>query len=261
MRNPDGKRSLRATSLSNFHREWVDTMPPFQLSDGGIFPQEDVVAAVYRHTYAQRHADAGTPIDVLRELMGHKSTISTQVYYRITEKRSREAVEQVATHQFDGAGNRIWRQTAQVLDSERARMRVGQISVPYGICVEPANVQAGGGACPFRFRCLGCGHFRTDASYLPELRTYLDRLLADRERVLAATELTDWARTEAAPSEEEITAMRVLIRRVEKHMDELTDDERAQIAEAVRVVRSTRRTVHLGMPAIPTDTRHVTMRP
>jgi len=34
------------------------------------------------HSYAQRHADAGTPIEVLAELMGHTRLTSTQVYYR-----------------------------------------------------------------------------------------------------------------------------------------------------------------------------------
>jgi hypothetical protein len=56
-----------------------------------------------------------------------------------------------------------------LLDHEHVRMRVGQVLVPFGICVEPSNVKAAGHACPFRFRCLGCDHFRTDPSYLPDL--------------------------------------------------------------------------------------------
>jgi len=31
---------------------------------------------------------------------------------------------------------------------------------------EPSNVSAGGQACPFWFRWLGCGHFRSDPSFL-----------------------------------------------------------------------------------------------
>jgi hypothetical protein len=190
---------------------------------------------------------------VLRELMGHRSVHSTEAYYRITEVRTRAAVNRVADNQFDGSGKRIWREVTALLDSERARMRVGQIAVPYGVCTEPSNVQAGGGACPFRFRCLGCGRFRTDVSYLPELRSHLDRLLADRERVLAATELEAWARTEAAPSdtEIEIDKVRALIRRVEHHVDELTSEERDQITERVEVLRTTRQVVSLGMPTRP----------
>ena len=107
---------------------------------------------------------------------------------------------------------------------------------------------APGGACPFRFRCLGCGHFRSDPSYLPELRDYLDTLLRDRERIRAATELDDWARTEAMPSDAEITRLRELIRRVEHDLDALDENDRRQIEEAVRVVRATRQTVHLGLP-------------
>jgi integrase len=259
--NPHGTKSLRATGLTNMHRGWVDQLPPFVLTDGGVFPHAAVVAYAYRHTYAQRHADAGTPIEVLKELMGHRSVHSTEAYYRITEKRTRAAVNRVADHQFDGSGNRIWRDVTALLDSERARLRVGQIAVPYGTCTEPSNVQAGGGACPFRFRCLGCGHFRTDVSYLPELRSHLDRLLADRERVIAATELEAWAKIEAAPSDAEIDKVRALIRRLDDHVDDLAPAERDQITEAIGVLRTTRRAVvHLGMPTAPpsgTDPRDI----
>src|ERR1039458_3267382 len=103
----------------------------------------------------------------------------------VTEKRTRAAVDKVAVLQFDRHGNRIWRQAQALLDDERARLKIGQVAVPYGTCTEPVNVQAGGPACPFRFRCVGCSHFRTDASYLPDLRAYLQDLLRDRERVLA----------------------------------------------------------------------------
>ncbi|MGW4985417.1 transposase [Streptomyces mirabilis] len=117
---------------------------------------------------------------------------------------------------------------------------------PYGICVEPSNVKAGGHGCPFRFRCVGCDHFRTDPSYLPVLRAYLDTLLRDCEHLAAATELDDWARTEATHSEAEIKRIRTLIRRVETDLNGLTDDEREQIKEATRTLRKTR-TVSLGM--------------
>ena len=71
-----------------------------------------------------------------------------------------------------------------LLDSEHARRAIGEVAVPFGVCAEPSNVKAGGGACPFRFRCAGCDHFRTDVSYLPDLQAYLDDLLRTRERLL-----------------------------------------------------------------------------
>lgn len=85
------------------------------------------------------------------------------------------------------------------------------MSVPYGICVGPTNIKAGGHGCPFRFRCVGCDRLRTDPSYLPEPWTYLDTSLRDRERRATAIGLDAWARTEATPSEEKIKRIRTLI--------------------------------------------------
>jgi hypothetical protein len=128
-------------------------------------------------------------------------------------------------------------------------MRVGQVAVPFGIRTEPSNVKAGGQACPYKFTCLGCGHFRSDPSYLPELKSYLQQLLADRERVQAATDIEEWARAQLTPSDEEISKLGALIRRIESDLDDLGEEDRAQIAEAISVIRKTRQVVDLGMPS------------
>lgn len=121
--------------------------------------------------------------------------------------------------------------------------------MPYGVCTEPSNVAAGGHDCPVRFRCVGCGHFRTDVSYLPDLEAYLADLLRSRER-LAAFSADTWARDEAMPSDEEISRVRRLIRRVRTDLDDLTDEDRTQIQQAVAVVRRSRQVVTLGMPRV-----------
>jgi hypothetical protein len=137
-----------------------------------------------------------------------------------------------------------------LLDSEHARRAVGEVVVPFGVCAEPSNVKAGGHACPYRFRCVGCDHFRTDASYLPDLHTYLDDLLRNRERLLAAsTDIDDWARTEATPSHEEITRIRRLITRITTDLSELTAEEREHVQQAITIVRR-HRTVMLATPRI-----------
>jgi hypothetical protein len=151
--------------------------------------------------------------------------------------------------QFDRHGNRIWRKAKALLDSEHARRAVGEVAVPYGVCTEPSNVAAGGHDCPVRFRCVGCGRFRTDVSYLPDLEAYLADLLRSRER-LAAFSADTWARDEAMPSDEEITRVRRLIRRVRTDLDDLTDEDRTQIQQAVAVVRRSRQVVTLGMPRV-----------
>ena len=208
----------------------------------------------YRHTYAQRHADAGVPIDVLAELLDHRNLNVTRRYYRIGEDRHRQAVDKVTAMAFDRHGNRIWRDAGALLDAEHARHAIGEIAVPYGTCSEPSNVQAGGNACPLRFRCAGCDHFRTDVSYLPDLTAYLDDLLRTRERLAAAIDgADDWARADAMPAQEEITRIRSLVSRIKGDIADLTDSERASIDTAIAAVRS-HRAVHLGMPATGTRT-------
>ena len=167
----------------------------------------------------------------------------------VGDNRRREAVDRVAALQFDRHGTRVWRQAQALLDSGHARRAIGQTVVPFGVCTEPSNVQAGGHACPYRFRCAGCDHFRTDVSYLPDLHAYLDDLLRNRERLLAASDIDDWARAEATPSDEEVTRIRRLISRISADLDELTPDDRAQIEQAVAAVRR-HRSVALGMPTI-----------
>ena len=246
-RNPGGRRAITGFSLAFAHRTWVGRMPVLRTVDGVEYDKTKIVLYAYRHSYAQRHADAGVPVEVLRELMSHRKLETTSGYYRVGETRRREAVDRVTAMQFDRHGNRIWRQAQALLDSEHARRAVGEVAVPFGVCAEPSNVKAGGGACPFRFRCAGCDHFRTDVSYLPDLHAYLDDLLRTRERLLATTDLDDWARAEAMPSEEEIRRIRRLIDQIRHGLDELEPEQRQQLQQAVTVVRR-HRSVMLGMP-------------
>ena len=247
--NPNGRRSFSVVVFGARHREWITSLPPLQRADGTEFDKARVVPYAYRHTYAQRHADAGVPVDVLAELMDHRSLDTTRGYYTVGDRRRRDAVDKVAALQFDRNGNRIWRDARTLLDSEHARRAIGEVAVPYGTCSEPSNVQAGGTACPYRFRCAGCGHFRTDVSYLPDLHAYLDDLLRNRERVLAAAGVDQWALAEALPSQEEISRIRQLITRIENGLDDLTDAEREQVSQAVAIVRR-HRTVTLAMPRL-----------
>ena len=248
--NPDGARPISVQSLIQRHRDWIGRMPALALADGSEFAKDKIVPYCYRHTYAQRHADAGIAPDVLRDLMNHRSINATLRYYRVGENRRRDAVDKVTAMQFDRHGNRIWRDVRALLDAEHARYAIGEVAVPYGRCAEPSNVAAGGGACPIRFRCAGCDHFRTDVSHLPDLTAYLDDLLRTRERLAAAIDgVDDWARTDATPASEEITRIRQLINRIEGDIAELPAAERAQVDKAVSVIRK-HRAVSLGMPSV-----------
>jgi hypothetical protein len=183
---------------------------------------------------------------VLRGLMDHRLLDVTRQYYWVGETRRHQPVDRVTVMHFDRHGNPTWQQARALLDSEHFRRAAGQVAVPFGFCVEPCNVKAGGQACPFGFRCAGCDHFRTDVSYLPDLQVYLDDQLRSRERLLAASELDEWAKADALPSEEEVTRIRRLITRSNAGLGELTAAERDQIDQAIAVVRR-HRAVMLGM--------------
>ncbi|MFZ4177835.1 tyrosine-type recombinase/integrase [Streptomyces griseoincarnatus] len=265
--NKMGTKPVTPEWLASRHRAWVESLPEFlvptvvtvkgrQVTKMLPFDKAKIFPYAYRHTYAQRHADAGVAPDALQSLMDHRQLTTTQQYYRVSETRKREAVERVTAMQFDRSGNRVWRKAQALLDSEHARRAIGEVQVPYGLCTEPANVQAGGHDCPVRFRCVGCDHFRTDVSYLPDLEAYLADLLRGRER-LAAFAADSWAKAEAMPSDEEITRVRRLVKRVREDLEDLTEEDRIQIKEAVTTVRRTRRVVSLGLPRVgpPQDLR------
>ncbi|MFJ8142939.1 tyrosine-type recombinase/integrase [Streptomyces sp. NPDC096013] len=256
--NPEGTKTFK--EISSAHRAWVDSLPDFLLPATTLdaaehvtrpasFDKAKIFPYAYRHCYAQRHADAGVAPDVLKELMDHRLITTTQGYYRVGAERRREAVDRVTALQFDRHGQRVWRTAKSLLDSEHVRRAIGEVATAYGVCREPSNVAAGGHACPLRFRCLGCEHFSTDVSYLPDLEAHLADLLRSRERLMSAFEADDWARTQAMPSEEEIRRVRRLIHRVKSDLDDLTPAERTQIEQAVSLVRRSR-TVLLGMPRV-----------
>jgi hypothetical protein len=248
-RNPHGTIPTNPAHISRIMRLWVNALPTIVDVDGSSFPREGIVPYALRHSYAQRHADHGTPVEVLRELMGHASMVTTQGYYRVRQERARRAVQTLAPLQIDRHGKRTMPVVQQLLESERLRREVGQIAVPLGLCTEPSNVKARGQGCVYRYRCVGCEHFRTDPSNQAELREYLHQLLIGRERLAATVpQLAEWARRDAIPSAEEISALRGLIRRNDQVLEELEPSDRATVLEAIATTRRLRAQLRVTIP-------------
>lgn len=247
--NPRGTKACSVDFFGKLFRVWVDSLPELVGPGGEPYQRSAVVIYSWRHCYAQRHADQGTPIEVLAALMGHRQLSTTQGYYRVTQQRKRKAVDLLAKFQVDRAGGRSRPAVERLLEAEHLRDAVGQVAVPFGICTNPTNVRARGQACPFRHQCLGCAHFRSDPSFLPELRAHLARLLADRERLRAAMpELEEWARNGAIPSAEEVAAIRRVIERCQEVLSELADAERTEIEESIAVLRRGRAQLDTSVP-------------
>lgn len=266
-RNPDGLRSVPTWHVHTVLRRWVMDLPELWCPDldeeGRIagaghavgdgrqpFPRDKIYPYALRHTWAQDHADSGTSLEVLQDLLGHTKPTTTQVYYRLTPTRRRDAVLRLSRLQLTHRGSLTSAGLRALEPAEELRTQIGSTAVPFGICIEPANVQAGGHACPYRMRCLGCTHFRTDPSYLPELREHLSQLLTSRERIRAAdaAEIEPWVRSSAMPTDEEIDRVRHLIRRCEGELDGLTPTERDEIVRCITQVRTARAQVARVVP-------------
>jgi integrase len=259
LQNRLGRRPMPASTLRKWLQTWVAQIPGLTgqvFDDDGelrAFPQLRVHPHAFRHAYAQRLADAGTPLDVTQKLMDHGSPMTTQGYYQVSRPRLRKAVHAVEKVSVDRDGLRL-RTAASVDPVVTAGMRA--VAVPYGLCKEPSNVRAGGQQCPIRYQCPGCGHFESNVSYLPELRARLDELLRSREAGIAMG-AASWA----LPQQQEIDRYREMITSMEDQVAQLSDQERAVIGDAAALLRQARRSqaVFLGTPALrpaPRDDEH-----
>ncbi len=240
---------LKSGNVAVAIRTWADAIPRIDSSELGPdgeplpFDRKLIVPYGFRHSYAQRHADADVPVDTLKELMDHRSVETTMGYYRVSRTRRREAVETVRLHVMDRRGVRT-----PAASGTAYEMR--SVSVPFGNCQEPSNVKAGGKACPIRFQCAGCGFYRPDPSYLPAIEDHVRALKANRETALAM----DAASFVVENLDAQIGSFAGVADLIRDHLDGLEHDEREEIEEASRVLRKVRAgasSTMLGMPAMP----------
>jgi hypothetical protein len=216
----------------------IDSDLPGPGGTPALFDPSLITPYALRHSYAQRHADAGVPVDVLKELMDHKSVTTTMGYYQISLKRKQQAIRAVAQLATDAAGN------PAPFTSTTAYERAS-VAVPFGNCTEPSNVNAGGGACPIRFQCAGCGFYRPDPSYLPALEQHIAGLRADRETARAM----DAAGYVLASLTAEIDAFTQVAEAMHRKLSQMDPAQRAEIEEASKILRRAR--AARTLPLIP----------
>jgi integrase len=247
--NQLGRRSMPGSTIAKWLRTWIDQIPGLTEQvfddDGELrsFPEVKIHPHAFRHSYAQRLADSGAPLDVTQKLMDHGSPMTTQGYYEVSRPRLRKAIRAVEKITVDRSGMHERRSSIDPLVTTSVRA----VAVPYGLCREPSNVKAGGHDCPIRYQCAGCGHFETNPSYLPDLRERLEQLLRSREAGLAMG-AAEWA----LPHQQEIDRYRNMIADMEQQLSQLDDDEQRTIAEASDLLRSTRRTTPIFLGQLTT---------
>jgi integrase len=235
LRARQSRGHLTSACVGRAFKDWVaqiGTVDSEMLGPNGSptqFEPSLITPYALRHSYAQRHADAAVPVDVLKELMDHAAVSTTMGYYRVGLKRKQQAIRKVGALAVDAAGN------PAPFTSPTAYQRAS-VSVPFGNCTEPSNVTAGGGACPIRFQCAGCGFYRPDPSYLPALEQHVAGLRADRETahaIGAASYVTDNLTAE-------IDAFTRVAEKMRHRLAELTPDEREEVEHASKMLRRAR---------------------
>ncbi|HUD16133.1 MAG TPA: tyrosine-type recombinase/integrase, partial [Acidimicrobiales bacterium] len=235
LRSPQALGHLTSACVGVAFRTWVRQIPVIDGEllgpDGTPLPFERSLIAPYalRHSYAQRHADAGVPVDVLRELMDHVSVQTTMGYYSVSLKRKAQAIRSVGSLAVGADGR------PSPFDGPLAYERAS-VSVPFGNCTEPSNVKAGGGSCPIRFQCAGCGFYRPDPSYLPAIDEHVASLRADRETAVAM----DAAEYVVANLNAEIDAFNKVADIMRSRLADLGPEERAEVEAASRLLRRAR---------------------
>lgn len=233
-----GAGHLTTIRLGTALRRWTASIPvllgDLPGPDGSPLPfdRSGIYAYAFRHSYAQRHADAGVGVDILQELMDHKDMGVTQGYYTVSLKRKRQAISIMSRYVHDRTGA-----PRPAPGSESAgRYELTSVAVPFGNCIEPSNVKAGGKQCPIRFQCAGCGFYRPDPSYLPAIEDHINALKADTEtaRALDVDDFVLRNLTDQADAFSHVaTAMR-------DRLHDLDDNDRAEIERASAVLRKMR---------------------
>ncbi|WP_346101364.1 tyrosine-type recombinase/integrase [Nonomuraea maheshkhaliensis] len=240
-----GTPHIISNTISRIIRAWADAVPRLDSElpgpDGAPLPFDRLLVYPYafRHSYAQRHADAGVAIDVLRDLMDHKDAQVTMGYYQVTAKRKREAMKALSRHVIDRGGRSAAFGSATAYE-------VRSVAVPFGNCVEPSNVKAGGQSCPIRFQCAGCGFYRPDPSYLLAIEEHLNSLRADRETAIAL-EVDDFVVRNLT---DQITAFQQVADTMRETLARLSADERSEVEEASKVLRRSRAARGRSLPIV-----------
>ncbi len=97
-------------------------------------------------------------------------------------------------------------------------------------------MRAGGGACPIRFQCSGCGFYRADPSYIPAIEDHVQALRADRETA-TAMEVDDFVLRNLT---DQITSYQHVLDSMRTKLASYDREERDEVEQAAAVLRKVR---------------------
>lgn len=230
--NPNGTRHITPGSVGTAISVWtgrikpqwkggVTAIPDLTDADGKPW-RRNITPYSLRHTFGQQLHDAGVPLDVIQQLMGHDDISNTQVYARVTAKDLHGAIK--GLHDLRSATVSKSGQVVMLpLPKLKSHQAITRAAIPFGGCAEKGNVAAHGRACPNEGACLNCTEFRADASDLPQLEAALSA--KDRMLIRAKNGLLP-----EGPHTDALTALLELERyRLDDMVSKLRDELRARL--------------------------------
>lgn len=117
----------------------------------------------FRHTFATEMRERGVPLEVVRDLLGHASLSSTEIYATVTDVRMRAEWEKATFINVEGELLEL--PDGPAADAEWMLHQIGRAvqPLPNGGCALPIQQK-----CPHANACLdGCPNFVTTPAFLP----------------------------------------------------------------------------------------------
>lgn len=135
----------------------------------------------FRHTVATGLLNSGIPLHVLQRYLGHLTPTMSMTYAQTLQ--STAEAEFLRYRKITADGREIEVDPRDLYDMLELDRRTDRI-LPNGYCLLPPRQVCGKGNA-----CLTCDKFATDATFLPELQTQMDRttqLITERRATFQA---------------------------------------------------------------------------
>lgn len=156
-------RKTGQTSPESINRTLDSWVAELDLRDAAGVPLR-VTPHQFRHTFATEMLDKNVSLDVIRDLLTHRSIKSTEVYATVTDARLRREWEKARLVNISGAIVNL--PTGPEGDAQWLLHRIGNAvqPLPNGYCGLPIQQ-----TCPHANACLDCDEFMTTVDFVPVL--------------------------------------------------------------------------------------------
>lgn len=172
-----------------------------------------VTPHMFRHQNATDWLEAGVPLSAIKELLGHESLVTTEIYARMNTEKVREQWEESLA--VNSTGELVQSPGSEVREAAWLHAFTGGAAqaLPNGRCGMPC-----GDTCEHANACLYCPLFITTPEYLPVLRDQRD----DHRRMIAMAEEHGFQRI-VEKNTKPLFALNKLIEQLERHVSEGRD--------------------------------------